>query len=247
MDRKAVDREAALVERLVAADGGQKEACAVLLEHVAKKGVAILTAQDVHKDVPTIHNFAGKYHDTVEHLGYGMFRGHTEHGNFTFDAGGAMNHDGGVSWTTLDADANVLRDLRYDMRKVQKALEELAAARTAALGEEPAADDMTAAKGDLERVLSGAVGTQVRLSARTVGHAYLWLEQEFRGGFGVMDAVLSSVTLKVGMSLARPLPDGTYAGWASLEWEHKGGGSNGHKFMAVWWVPDKGAWVTETR
>lgn len=102
-----------------------REAYLILLEYVEKKGKPILTAQDIHPDIPTIHNFARKYHDSVEHLGYGCFRGKTEHGEFDFDAGGAMNRDGGISWTTLQADEHVLRDLGYDTRKVVRALKQL--------------------------------------------------------------------------------------------------------------------------
>lgn len=125
-----------LAKGLMAEDEDAFKGYSVLLEYVAKKHIPVLTAQDIHRDVPTIHNFAKKYHDSVEHLGYGCFRGRTEHGEFDFDAGGAMNHDGGISWTTLQADEHVLRDLGYDIRKVERALQELvekAAPKTASV------------------------------------------------------------------------------------------------------------------
>ena len=114
-----------IAESLKAEDESAFKGYSVLLSYVVGKHTPILTAQDIHKDIPTIHNFAKKYHDSVEHLGYGCFRGNTEHGEFDFDAGGAMNHDGGISWTVLTADANVLRDLGYDLHKVERALKEL--------------------------------------------------------------------------------------------------------------------------
>ena len=120
-----LSKELVRVAKLLLSD--KKEAYQKLLEYV-QKGTAILTAQDIHRDVPTIHNFEGpgrKYHNTVDHMGYGMFKGHTEHGDFVFDAGGAMNHDEGISWTTLDASREVLRDLGYDFRRVERALKQL--------------------------------------------------------------------------------------------------------------------------
>jgi len=114
-----------IAKSLMAEDEDAFKGYAVLLEYVAKKGTPILTAQDIHRDIPTTHNFDKKYHSSLKHLGFGFFSGNTEHGEFTFDGGGAMNHDGGISWTTLRADDNVLRDLGYDMHKVERALREL--------------------------------------------------------------------------------------------------------------------------
>jgi len=108
--------------RIIKADN--EAAYKKLLQKVTS-GTPILTAGEIHDDIPTIHTFAKKYHSSVKHLGYGMFRGETPNGQFTFDAGGAMNRDGDISWTTLDADKNVLRDLGYNMSKVKKALKEL--------------------------------------------------------------------------------------------------------------------------
>ena len=94
----------------------------------------ILTAQELHKDIPTIHNFAGKYHSSVNHLGYGYFTGNTEHGKFDFTGGGTMgrrdiykdgNVVGSISFSPLIANDEVLVDLGYDSKKVKSALAEL--------------------------------------------------------------------------------------------------------------------------
>ena len=38
-----------------------------------------------------IHNFYPiKYYKSIEHMGFGVFKGYTEHGKFTFCAGGAL-------------------------------------------------------------------------------------------------------------------------------------------------------------
>ena len=241
----------------VAADGGARDGYAVLLEYVAKKGVPVLTAQDVHKDIPTIHGFAGKYRSSVQHMGFGCFVGKTEHGEFTFDGGGAMNHDGGISWTVLTVDdEHVLRDLGYDMRKVQRALEELLEARTAAFGDPEETDrmlnigmmSMAANRASLSKALERETGEALDLKALPGGgQRYLEMAQSFKGGFGVMNAVLDGVTLVVRMAVDKPLSDGSYAGFAKLEWEHKRGGSNGHTFAAVWWMPSLEKWVVEAR
>jgi tetrahydromethanopterin S-methyltransferase subunit G len=129
MNNQKIAQELVTVAKgLVSADN--TDAYEKLLKYV-KGGTAILTAGEIHKDIPTIHNFAKKYHNSVEHMGYGLFRGRTGHGEFNFDAGGAMNRDGGVSWTTLSADKSVLRDLKYNMVKVKRALQELLSGRTA--------------------------------------------------------------------------------------------------------------------
>jgi len=135
------------------ADQNRLKALQLLLKYI-KKGKPILTAQDIHKDVPTIHNFAGRYRSSVEHLGYGLFKGQTNNGEFDFDAGGAMNRDGGISWTTLRADNRVLRDLHYDMRKVRSALEELIAQEESGMTAS-SGDDIAEALLDVAEALTG--------------------------------------------------------------------------------------------
>jgi len=100
------------------------EALEVLMKAVMR-GTKILTAGEIHDDIPTIHSIGGKYRRSVKHLGFGCFEGETPHGKFTFDGGGAMTRSHGTAWTYLSADDAVTRDLGYDIRKVKKALEEL--------------------------------------------------------------------------------------------------------------------------
>lgn len=90
-------------------------------------GVPILTATKIHDDIPTIHTFAGKYHSSVNHIGFGCFVGKTENGEFTFYGGGAMNRDTLTNgnyfcWCPLGASKKVLKDLNYDSEKVLNAL-----------------------------------------------------------------------------------------------------------------------------
>jgi len=107
-------------------DTADPEAIDKLLSKVTS-GKPILTAGKYHEDIPTIHDVAGKYHNTVDHMGFGMFQGHTPHGKFTFDGGGAMYHTGNVSWCLLGVEnPAVLRDLKYSLPKVKAALKELA-------------------------------------------------------------------------------------------------------------------------
>ena len=41
--------------------------------------------------IPGIHDFYPKrYYSSIEHCGFGIFEGRTEHGRFSFDGGGAM-------------------------------------------------------------------------------------------------------------------------------------------------------------
>ena len=124
MNNERIANKLVAMAKILISDDNRTEAYERLLKEV-NRGQAILTAQELHKDIPTIHSFAGKYRNTVDHLGYGMFRGHTDHGNFTFDGGGAMNRTGSVSWCPLSADKAVLRDLKYSLPKVKRALKEL--------------------------------------------------------------------------------------------------------------------------
>lgn len=98
------------------------------------QGKAVLVASDSY-GLPTIHDFhrcdpEKTYHKSIKHLGYGLFRGRTENGEFFFDGGGAMRHaDAGkpgeegyerLSWCPLEAEAGVLKDLGYDVDAVKQ-------------------------------------------------------------------------------------------------------------------------------
>jgi len=91
---------------------------------------AVLTAGE--HGIPTIHDFAGKYHSTVQHRGFGWFEGSTEHGKFDFDAGGLMesarDEDGTwLAFTQLRASTEVLADLGYDFKKAHTRVMEILA------------------------------------------------------------------------------------------------------------------------
>jgi len=116
-----------------------QEAYQELLRQV-ENGGAILTAGRIHPDIPIIQEVGHqegmplKCLSEVKHLGFGFFRGETQHGEFSFDGGGAMNQvkDGDkwlFGWTSLRASAEVLGDLGYDLDKVAQALESLIATK----------------------------------------------------------------------------------------------------------------------
>ena len=92
---------------------------------------AILTAGEIHEDIPTIHSLPGKYHSSVRHLGFGVFTGKTENGEFQFDGGGAMRRESApeneyfLSWCPLTASPEVLDNLGYDKAQVTAALKGL--------------------------------------------------------------------------------------------------------------------------
>jgi len=84
--------------------------------------------------IPNLHNFhPEKYRGTVRHLGFGYFEGETEHGKFSFYAGGAMTHyhfDNGewLSYSPIMVDSpEVLKDLGYDFNRVIQALRDIIA------------------------------------------------------------------------------------------------------------------------
>jgi len=96
-----------------------------------EKGQAVLVASD-KQGLPTIHDFYRRdpeksegYRKSIKHLGFGLFKGTTENGEFFFDGGGAMRHvsvgrydEEGyewLSWCPLSAEPEVLRDLDYDV------------------------------------------------------------------------------------------------------------------------------------
>ena len=111
-----------------------RQAWEAMLE-LLEKGQGVLVASDSY-GLPTIHNFyrhdpetAEAHYKTIKHWGFGVFKGKTENGEFGFDGGGAMKHvtagsygeEGYVSlsWCPLWADAEVLRDLGYDVEAVK--------------------------------------------------------------------------------------------------------------------------------
>ena len=100
-------------------------------------GEAVLVVAKGHiEGVPDIHNFyrknpekADQYWRSIKHCGFGFFEGRTEHGEFSFDAGGAMRHvqsgDEWISWSPLRASAEVLKDLEYDFDSVKAAIKRI--------------------------------------------------------------------------------------------------------------------------
>lgn len=100
----------------------KKTTCDRLLD-VLRSGSPVLTGGDQIEGVPSIQGFPGKYHPSVRHLGYGCFRGTTEHGEFSFDGGSSMYREDDLSWTKLSASDEVLADLGYDIPKVIAAIE----------------------------------------------------------------------------------------------------------------------------
>jgi len=110
---------------------GKVEVLKELLEKL-ERGQALIIVGLNHRDIPNLHNFHPKRYDkTVRHLSFGCFEGRTEHGTFSFFAGGAMIHhhfDNGewLSWTPLEVEnEQVLKDLEYDFEKVANALREI--------------------------------------------------------------------------------------------------------------------------
>lgn len=109
----------------------KKEALAMLLEKYLTKGEPLLIVGLDDERVPDIHNFYPKqYYPSIQHLGFGFFEGQTEHGKFSFDAGGAMHHleleDGWISYSLLRTDnEQVLKDLGYDVEKVSETIREV--------------------------------------------------------------------------------------------------------------------------
>lgn len=109
----------------------KKEVLALLLQKV-EQGDAVLIVGLNDPRIPDIHNFyPKKYYTSIEHCGFGFFEGKTEHGTFSFDAGGAMDHynlEGGgwISWSPLRTqNPEVLKDLGYNFEEVKKTLKEI--------------------------------------------------------------------------------------------------------------------------
>ena len=107
----------------------KKEVLEALLKRVNEGKPTIIVGLD-NKDIPTLHNFhPKKYRESIRHRGFGFFEGRTEHGEFSFDAGGAMRHvrsgDDWLSWSPLRANAEVLKDLEYDFETVKTAIKRI--------------------------------------------------------------------------------------------------------------------------
>ncbi|GAH82817.1 unnamed protein product, partial [marine sediment metagenome] len=80
------------------------------------------------------------YYKSIRHQGFGFFEGRTEHGEFSFDGGGAMRHVStgrydekgrrlpgpyeSLSWCPLSAEPEVLEDLGYDVEAVKQIVKE---------------------------------------------------------------------------------------------------------------------------
>lgn len=101
------------------------------MEKYLENGTPLLIVGLDDRRVPDIHNFYPKqYYRTIEHLGFGFFAGQTEHGKFSFDGGGAMDHleleDGWISYSVLRTDnEQVLKDLGYDIKRVSEVIKEV--------------------------------------------------------------------------------------------------------------------------
>jgi hypothetical protein len=109
-------------------------------------GDGVLTAGEIHPDIPTIHNVShrdgARLKSTVEvsHCGFGLFKGVSPNGHeFFFDGGGAMRRaeadevGEGFSWCPFTAGSGVPFEAHrdtitmtgYDFHKVASALQEL--------------------------------------------------------------------------------------------------------------------------
>ena len=110
--------------------------------NLLEEGTAIIVAGGEKYNIPSLHNFyrknpdtADRYWKTIDHLGFGYFKGYTEHGKFEFDAGGAMRnyHEGdyekgtyeSLSYSPLHADKEVLKDLDYDIESVKEIVKKI--------------------------------------------------------------------------------------------------------------------------
>jgi hypothetical protein len=102
----------------------------VYLRSQLEKGVPLLIVGLDNPKIYNLHNWlSDEIHKTVEHLGWGVFRGKTKHGRFTFCAGGAMGSyrfsDGWVSYTEVTVDnPKVLEDIGYDFKRMIQAINE---------------------------------------------------------------------------------------------------------------------------
>jgi hypothetical protein len=109
----------------------RKEVFETLLKRVNEGTAILMVSIEKFEPIPTIHNFyPEKYYSSINHLGFGVFKGSTEHGDFTFCGGGAMEHhnfgeNDWIAWTSLDGSPEVLKDLGYDFEAVKGKLKQL--------------------------------------------------------------------------------------------------------------------------
>lgn len=111
----------------------KKQVLQWLLEKIKTEKPYLIVGTDNPK-MPDIHNFYPKeYYTSIRHLGFGFFEGKTEHGTFSFDAGGAMRHFRfqDKTWLSISPlrteNSQVLQDLKYNFETVKEELEKLLA------------------------------------------------------------------------------------------------------------------------
>ncbi len=103
------------------------EALADMLK-IVEEGGAVLTAGEIHDDIPTIHGVShhegARLHtdDEVRHLGWGFFLAMVGGEKISFDAGGAMRRAETFSWSPLIASAEALAAMGYDMDAARAAI-----------------------------------------------------------------------------------------------------------------------------
>jgi len=106
------------------------EALQILKEHLTA-GNAILTAGNLHDNIPTIHNISHrdgaslKVDSEVLHAGFGCFYAKVGGRDITFDGGGAMTRIADISYTLLQATPEQLESMGYDIEEVLASVEEL--------------------------------------------------------------------------------------------------------------------------
>lgn len=86
------------------------------------RGTAVLTAGEIHPDLPTIHDVGpGRRINTPEpkHLGFGMFKA----GDYGFDGGGAMQRSETFSWCPFTGPE--IESTGYDLQAAQAAVRDL--------------------------------------------------------------------------------------------------------------------------
>lgn len=106
---------------------GDREHLQSMLNRVSE-GDAVLTAGEIHPDIPTIHNVGHRDGQRinvgaeVRHAGFGCFIADSPLGRISFDGGGAMQRAPSFSWTPL---SGPVAEYGYDFDAAQTALESL--------------------------------------------------------------------------------------------------------------------------